>query len=156
MVETIPGVGFAIHTAEGKTAKFRIELGPATPSEAKDTKDFRFSFGAGRFASETGSDPTVFLAELKKALEAKSLPKNVQKVPSVQFDFAVLGENQSRGKDGGFSDHPRGNWTTIKIFLAHGEGEVFLNINPKLGKGEFAIKDSDYGDIVLAELAKVL
>jgi hypothetical protein len=146
----------AVHTSQGKTAKFRIELGPATASEAKDSKDFRMSFGAGKLESEAGSEPTVFLAELKKALEAKVLPKEVQKVPSVPFDFVVLGENQSRAPDGGFSDRPQGNWTAMKIFLAGGEGEVFLNLNPVIGKAEFSIKDSDYGDTVLRELAKVL
>jgi hypothetical protein len=147
----------AIHTAEGKTAKFRIELGQATASDAKNAKDLRFSFGVGRFASEAGSDPTEFLAELKRALEAKSLPnKKAEKIPSVKFDFVVLGQNQSRGSDGGFSDHPRGNWTATKIFLANGQAEVFFNFNPQLGKAEFAIKDSDYGDAVLAELVKVL
>jgi len=46
----------------------------------------------------------------------------------------------------------------MKIFLGKGdsEGEVFLNFNSALGKGEFSIKDSDYGDFVIAELAKVL
>jgi len=59
---------------------------------------------------------------------------------------------------GGFSEKPRGSWTAMKIFLEAGdqEGEVFLNLNPELGKGEFSIKDEDYGDFVVAQLAKVL
>jgi hypothetical protein len=46
----------------------------------------------------------------------------------------------------------------VKIFLPKGgdDGEVFLNFNAVLGKGEFSIKDSDYGDYLLRELAKVL
>jgi len=46
----------------------------------------------------------------------------------------------------------------MKIFLPKGsdDGEVFLNINRIDGKGEFSIKDSDYGDYVLNALAKVL
>jgi hypothetical protein len=45
----------------------------------------------------------------------------------------------------------------MKIFLGQGgQGEVFLNINPILKKGEFSIKDSDCGDIVLSQLAQVL
>jgi hypothetical protein len=46
----------------------------------------------------------------------------------------------------------------IKLFFGEGDGEseVFLNLNPTLRQGQFSIKDSDYGDAVLAELAKVL
>jgi hypothetical protein len=46
----------------------------------------------------------------------------------------------------------------VKIFLPKGgdDGEVFLNFDAVLGKGEFSIKDSDYGDYLLRELAKVL
>jgi hypothetical protein len=46
----------------------------------------------------------------------------------------------------------------LKIFLGEGEGEgeVFLNLNPVLKKGQFSIKDPEYGDIVLAQLASVL
>ena len=46
----------------------------------------------------------------------------------------------------------------MKIFLGEGEseGEVFLNFNSAVGKAEFSIKASDYGDFVMAELAKVL
>ena len=51
---------------------------------------------------------------------------------------------------------PPGNWTAMKLFLADGEGEVFLNINARDGVGEFSIKDEDYATIVVTELAKVL
>jgi hypothetical protein len=68
----------------------------------------------------------------------------------------ILGENQSRSSDGSFSDKLRGDWIAMKIFLANGEGEVFLNLNPGASKAEFSIKDSDYGDVVLAELARIL
>jgi hypothetical protein len=58
--------------------------------------------------------------------------------------------------DGRFSGNPAGEWVNMKIFLANDEGEVFLNLNPTSNKGEFSIKDVDYGDVVIAELAKVL
>jgi hypothetical protein len=46
----------------------------------------------------------------------------------------------------------------MKIFIGEGdqEGDVFLNLNPVIKKGQFSIKDPDYGDIVLARLAQVL
>ena len=46
----------------------------------------------------------------------------------------------------------------VKLFLLKGgdDGEVFLNINPLLGKGEFSTKDERYGDFVVQELGRVL
>ena len=41
-------------------------------------------------------------------------------------------------------------------FLGGDVGEVFVNINPVMRKGQFSIKDPDYGDIVLGYLASVL
>ena len=74
------------------------------------------------------------------------------------FDAVVLGEKQSRSTSGGFASNPPGDWTAVKIFLPKGgdEGELFLNLNLVLGKGEFSPKDSDYAVYVLGELAKVL
>jgi hypothetical protein len=47
----------------------------------------------------------------------------------------------------------------MKIFLttkSEGDTEVFLNLSPATRKGEFSIKDPDYGNAVLAALATVL
>jgi len=46
----------------------------------------------------------------------------------------------------------------MKIFIGEGddEGQVFVNTNPVMRKGQFSIKDEEYGDIVLARLATVL
>lgn len=143
----------ATYSAGGKTAKFRIELGPSEP--AKD-KQLPLSFGTGRFLSEPSSDASVFHADLKKALEAKTVPSRVEKVSSLPFEFVILGKNQLRSSDGSFSETPPSEWVDMKIFLANGEGEVFLNLNTTTNKGEFSIKDVDYGDVVIAELAKVL
>jgi hypothetical protein len=145
----------ATYAAAGKTAKFRIELGPGLFGDDED-KTLHVSFGKGRFLSEPGSDASVFLEDLKKALEARTLPNKVVRVTSLPFEFAILGEDQSRTSEGGFNKTPPGHWTAMKIFLADGEGEVFLNLNTASNKAEFSIKDSDYGDIVLAQLAKVL
>jgi hypothetical protein len=145
----------ATYATAGKTAKFRIELGPGHSGDDED-KAFHVSFGKGRLLSEPESDASVFLVDLKKALEAKTVPNKVGRVASLPFDFVILGKNQSRTSDGGFNTEPRGDWVAMKIFLASGEGEVFLNLNTVANKAEFSIKDPDYGDIVLAELAKVL
>jgi hypothetical protein len=132
-----------------------MELGPA---KAIKERDFQMSSGSGRFLSQSGSEPGVFLADLAKALQAKKVPTNVYRVKTVPFDYAILGQHQSRSCDGGFADSPTDNWTAMKIFLGEGEseGEAFLNFNSAVGNAEFSIKDSDYGDFVTAELAKVL
>jgi len=59
---------------------------------------------------------------------------------------------------GGFSNKPPGGWVIVKLFLLKGgdDGEVFLNTNPLLGKGEFSTKDERYGDFVVQELGRVL
>jgi len=143
----------ATYSARGKTARFRIELSATTPSKSTD---FPLSFAKGRILSEPGSDASVLLVDLKKALEAKTIPTSVGRVASLPFEFVILGKEQLRSSDGSFSGSPAGERVNMKMFLANGEGEVFLNLNPTTNKGEFSIKDADYGDVVIAELAKVL
>jgi len=157
----VPGVSppqrwIATYTSQGKTARFRIELGPAKDFE--DEHGFPVKVGDGRFVSEAGSDATVLLADLQRALEAKTVPNNTPRNASLSFIFVNLGENQSQAPRGGFNDMPPGNWTVMKILIGEGnrEAQVFLNINPKIRKGQFSIQNPDDGDLLLAELAKVL
>jgi hypothetical protein len=146
----------ATYRAQGKTARFRIYIGPATA--LGNTGGIEMTTGQGRFEAQTDSDGTIFLAALKTALEAKAMPARVVKAAVLPFTFVNLGENQSQTKDGGFSEKPRGNWTTMKLFFGEGdqESEVFLTLNSEIRMGQFSIKDPDYGDMVLAELAKIL
>jgi hypothetical protein len=148
----------ARYESQGKLAKFVIEFGPTQTVESKDVKNFPLSTGKGRFVAETGSDASVLLSDLEKALEAKAIPVKVQRVKALSFDFVNIGDNLSQAPGGGFNEKPPGGWTAIKVFIGKGdqEGEVFVNINPVIGKGQFSIKDPDYGDIVLRHLATVL
>lgn len=148
----------ATYESRGKLAKFTIEFGPTRTVESKDPKDFPMGTGEGRFVAEPGSDAAVLLADLQKALEAKAIPAKIQRVQALPFTFVNLGDNLSQAPGGGFNANPSGGWTAIKIFIGEGEqeGEVFVNLNPSIGKGQFSIKDSDYGDIVLKQLATVL
>jgi hypothetical protein len=148
----------ATYQSQGKTAKFRIVFETGKSANDPDAQGLDIKFGPGWLAAERGSDAGVLLVDLKKALEAKVMPNRVKRVSSLPFTFASLGSRQSRFDDGGFGSKPPGNWTPTKVFLGEGaqECEVFLNLNPVLKKGEFSIKDADYGDAVLAELAKVL
>jgi len=146
----------ANYTSQGRTAKFRVEFGPA--KTVGNSKDFPMRAGEGRFVAEPGSDASVLLFDLKKALEAKAIPAKVHRLESLPFTFVNIGEDLSQAASGGFNSAPPGNWTAMKLFIGEGEQEaqVFLNINPVIRKGQFSIKDPDYGDLVLAQLAKVL
>jgi len=144
------------YRAEGKTARFRIRLKQGRPQSVGEF--FSVSWGEGQFVAVAGSENSALLQALKKALDATTIPENSTRVKELAFDAVVLGEKRSRHTDGSFSAKPAGDWMTIKLFLPKGsdEGEVYLNLNPTLGQGEFSIKDSDYGDYLLRELAKVL
>jgi hypothetical protein len=112
----------------------------------------------GKFVAVAGSDNSVLLEDLKKALDAKHIPKKSLRAKELLFDAVVLGEKQSRDPSGSYSSNPAGDWIAIKIFVPKNgdEGEFFLNLNPVLGKGEFSLKDPDYGDYLLREFARVL
>jgi hypothetical protein len=143
------------YQARGKSAKFRLQFG----QKGLISDDPPVASGEGKFLAVKGSDNSALLEDLKKALDATRVPTNSQRIAELAFDAVILGQKQSRSPDGSFSENPPGDWITIKLFLPKGkgnEGEVFLNLNPALGKGEFSIKDSDYGDYLLKEFAKVL
>jgi len=148
----------ATYESRGRLAKFAIEFGPTHDVESKDSKNVPMGTGQGRFLAEPGSDATVLLADLQKALEAKTIPAKTRRVQALPFMFVNLGDNLSQAPGGGFNANPPGGWTAIKIFMGEEEqeGEVFVNFNQAIGKGEFSIKDADYGDLVPNQLATVL
>jgi hypothetical protein len=144
------GVWSALYVdADGKTTRFRIELGPATSSAAGPPS------GHGKFLAEPGSDPIPLLESLKPALQAKHIPRSVQKVDALPFEFVVLAEHQSRSPQG-LNGNPKGNWTALKISFPNGKGRMLLNLNAVAHKAEFSMENPAEGDRVLAELAKVL
>jgi len=137
----------------GKAARFQFEVFSKPPSG-----DPTVPSTTGRIIAVPGSDASEFLHKLQKTLQAKNFPTSVQRVTELPFTAVILGTSESHAVNGGFFDKPSGNWTAMKIFIGKKDesAEVFLNFNPVLGKGEFSIKDPDYGDDVLKELAKVL
>jgi hypothetical protein len=137
----------AFYRSPGHVARFTIVFD--SPQETV-SKPIPLSFGKGRFVAVPGSDGSALIAELKKQLEAKSIPAGVTRVQAVPFEYVILGRDQHRDANS------KVNWITMKLFLGDGEGEVYLNLNPGQGKGEFSIKDSDYGDFVVKQLARVL
>jgi len=154
-------VWIATYSSKGKTAKFRIEMVVSPGEDTSDSIGFNLKMGKGKLVALPGSDASVLLVDLKKDLQAKTLPTKVRRAKALPFTFAILGQNQSRAADGGFNDKPAGNWNANKVFIGGehddtDEGEVFLNLNPVQKKGEFSMKDADYGDFVLAKLATIL
>ena len=142
-----PTTWSATYKSSQHVARFKILFD--TPRESTSSP-ISLSFGKGSFAASTGSDPASLIKELKDQLEAKTTPTNVLRVQTLPFEYVILGTNQHS------APHRRVNWTTMKLFLGGDQGEVYLNLNPEQGKAEFSIKDADYGDFVVNELAKVL
>ena len=62
------------------------------------------------------------------------------------------GDNAVAGK---FTSSKQGDWIAFTLFLSDGEGEVYININPVAGLGEFTTKDPEHGEVVFRELATV-
>ena len=144
-LDILPGGGsedspqwLASYTDEEGTTKFRFELGEE-----------------GKFLSQTGSNPLPLLGALKKALNLKRIPQNVQQSDVLPFEYEVIAKDQTRSPDGSFTSTPKGNWETLKVSVANGKGEVYLNLDVTNHQGEFSAKDVTHGDIVLAELARV-
>ena len=136
-----------------------MELNHPEELPDEDSKRFGIKSGKGRLIAEPGSDASVLLHDLEIVLEAKQLSRKSAacRRPSLHVG-ALWGIIDPKRLNGGFNAQPPGNWTPIKVFIGEGEqeGEVFMNMNPILKKGQFSIKDEEYGDAVLARLAEVL
>jgi hypothetical protein len=148
-----PTLWLATYKSKGHVATFRFELNDA---KKRSSGPIAIGFGKGRFLAEPGSDSTALIEALKKALQAKRLPAKSRKITQLPFEFAVLGQGNYRQRDLSFDSSKKGEWIALKLFFGDDEGEVFLNLNPVSGKGEFSIKDPDYGDYVISRLAQVL
>ena len=146
----------ATHVSTVGIARFKIKMIMKKPGGNSP-----FTITDGSFIREDNSEPSEFLRQVAVALEATNPKRTKSARDHLNFTIAVLGENLTRqltGEQlaGGFTSNPPGDWMATKVFVADGEGEFFLNLNPKLGMGEISIKDSDYGDIVVQELSRVL
>jgi len=143
----------ATHEQKGATAKFRIDFEPS-PRKIKD--DFVSGVGKGRIVAVEGSNSIFLLQQLKQSLQATKLPSKVTRKPFITFEYAEMGNRLSHEPNRALNANPPGNWSANKLFFGNDEGETFLNLNPVLKKGEFSIKDPDYGNYLMAEFAKVL
>jgi hypothetical protein len=145
----------ASYDAGGKTARFRIELILHAPES-----DSPIAFTTGSFARESGSDPSQFLKDLGRILEAKAKPKPARPVDRLTFTAALLGTTPPPAPETGAgaspAPHPGHGRIATKIFVADGAGEFYLNLESAAGVGEILMKDPDYGETVVKELSRVL
>lgn len=136
----------------------RFLIGLTLPAEDPNEP---ISFTTGRLCRFQGAGASACLDSIAKALEAGKVGPPRERVDCLPFQAAILGRNLSRGGGesvhaGAFTSDRPGTWTATKVFVADGEGELYLNLSPDTGEAEISIKDPEYGDIVVQELAKVL
>jgi hypothetical protein len=144
-------VWLATHDSVKGRAQFLISMEIKRP-----TGNALFTFSRGSIEHVQGSQPTEFLRQLAAALGAEKPKVLKQSASRLPFSVAILGTNQSHDLGGSFSDNPPGSWIVTKIFLANDQAEVYLNLDPRGGIGEFSIKDEEYGNAIIQELSKVL
>lgn len=114
----------------------------------------------GNLRRVSGADGRPFTQALAKAFSADTVLGSVAEVDSLLIQVAVLGLRllHASGKSvyaGEFTADRPGDWIVTKLFLAGGEAEVFLALNPKSGEAELFVKDPDYANSVIAEFARL-
>jgi hypothetical protein len=140
------------------TGSCSFEINVARPQVPSNSP---FGIARATLVRRTGADCSPFLRLLAPTLGFKGNLPNPAPAAELVASVAILGVHQSRSHrapevGGGFSSNPPGSWTATKLFLNDGEGELFLNLSPSEGLGEFSPKDEDYANVVVRELAKIL
>ncbi len=143
-----------VYNSSGKVARFRIDFGAAEPTPG----DPGVKSGEGTLIPEPGSDSSVLLLDLQKALRAKTVPRAPSTKTSIPFTYVNVGDNLSEAPGGGYHANPPGHWRALKLIFGEGdrESQIFLHINASTRRGQFSMKDPAYGDLALAELEKAL
>jgi hypothetical protein len=140
-------------TGADQRCEFVVRLRQSTSAQTASIE-----FASASIERRGATDCTQFLRALAPELGFSGPLPAIRPTQSISLEAALLGTHQSRshGPGGGFSSTPPGPWLLLKLFFNDDEGEVFLNLNPEDGIGEFALKDQEYATVVVTELAKVL
>lgn len=162
--EALPAVQFQLTTLDVAPDGTTRYLGEAeqTPGACAfeivigTTAEDAFAIAKAAFERRAGADCTELLEALGRALGFSGSLPTPAPIHRLEASIVVLGVNQSRDARGGLSSDPRGEWTATKLFVADGEGEVFLDLNPKKHLGEFSLKDQDCARTVITEFARIL
>jgi hypothetical protein len=115
-----------------------------------------FSFGKGMLTVPDAKDGAKLAQQLSSAFHGKLPPANARGPLRIEpISLAILGKNSARG-DNGFGG--QGTWTATKLFLQRPgiEAEVFFNFDLVGKKGEFAEKENDYANDLVAFVAREL
>src|SRR5262249_8196085 len=83
----------------GKIARFRMDFGAAESTPGNSG----VKSGEGTLLPEPGSDSSVLLVDLQKALRARTAPKVPLTKTSIPFTYVSIGENLSQARGGGFN-----------------------------------------------------
>lgn len=147
-----------VYNSPGKIARFRMDFGAPESTPGKTAGEPGAKSGEGTLLPEPGSDSSDLLVDLQRVLRAKTAPKAPVTKTSIPFTYINIGDHLSQVPAGGFNANPPGNWTALRLIFGDGdrESQVFLHINASTKKGQFSMRDASYGDLALAELAKVL
>ncbi len=140
---------FDAHLDGGASFGFGLQVGPATASS--------FSFGKAMLTVPSAVDGAKIVDRFATVFHAKPPPgAPAQPLRFVPISVAVLGRGQARRASSGFGG--TGGWTATKLFLQRPglEAEVFFNFDLEDKRGEFAEKDRDYADDMVAFLAREL
>src|SRR5215510_14813153 len=138
-----------IYNSSGKIARFRFDFGAAEWTPGRTAGESGVKSGEGTLLPEPGSDSSVLLVDLQKALRAKTAPRAPLTKTSIPFTYVHVGDNLSQARGGGFNANPPGNWTALRLIFGDGdrESEILLHINASIKKGQFSMKDPRYGDL---------
>lgn len=141
----------ATFRSDGRVASFRIEL---LPEEKGATLP---AFVRCSLHREPGSDGAILVEALAAALGGSAPPPGPG-VLGIEATSVILARDLSRGGKGNqvagiFGSEPKGSWISTKLFLS--EAEIFLNLDPVSGYGEFSIKDETYTSDVLRVLGRL-
>ncbi len=145
--------GYRAFTAAEAHCEFVVRLRQSTSGSAGP-----IDFTSARLERRNTTDCSEFLRALAPELGFTGPLPTPEPLPSLDLEAALLGTHQSRsnGPYGGFSSKPPGSWQLLKLFFNDDEGEIFLNLNPEEGVGEFTPKDEEYATVVVTELSKIL
>ena len=80
----------AIYNSPGKIARFRIDFGAAESTPGKTAGESGVKSGEGTLIPEPGSDSSVLLVDLQKALRAKTTPRAPLTKTSIPFTYVPM------------------------------------------------------------------
>ncbi len=127
-----------LEAGEGVEATFGIQFEPSQEM---------FSFGKAQLSVPSKQAGEAFRSAFGSKFGGSAGKAKPHKGP-LPLSVAVLGQNQTRRRDGSFHGSRFGTWFATKLFveLDGHYGEVFFNYSLEDGKAEFSEKDSEYAD----------